>query len=102
EGGSTGTVTVATFTDPGGPESLKDYSAAIDWGDGSSTSAGVITVNSGVFTVQGNHTYTEESTAEHSGSTAFAINVLIDHEQAPQATAVSSALVSDPGVVATG
>jgi hypothetical protein len=49
---------VATFTDadPGGTAS--DYTATIDWGDGTS-SAGTVT-GSGPFTVSGDHTYAEE------------------------------------------
>src|SRR5262249_50803679 len=51
-------VTVATFTDPGGPEALVDYSADIAWGDGSTT-AGTITFNglTGVFSVSGTHAF---------------------------------------------
>jgi hypothetical protein len=47
---------LATFTDadPGG--TLSDYSATIDWGDGT-TSGGVIGSSNGVFTVSGSHTY---------------------------------------------
>jgi hypothetical protein len=44
EGQSTGTVIVATFTDPGGPESTDDYSASINWGDGTDPTAGTIVV----------------------------------------------------------
>ena len=52
------TQTVATFTDPGGAEAHADYSASINWGDGT-TSAGTISGPdaSGVFTVTGSHTY---------------------------------------------
>ena len=52
-GTPSGSQTVATFTDPGGDESLANYSASINWGDGN-TSAGAITgpVN-GVYTVDG-------------------------------------------------
>src|SRR5207302_1382532 len=60
EGSSTGTVTTAIFTDPGGPEAVADYSASIAWGDGSSTSPATITANlDGSFTVSGSHTYAE-------------------------------------------
>jgi hypothetical protein len=52
--------TVATFTDPGGPEPLADYSAMINWGDNTQPAPGTITgpVN-GVFTVQASHTYAQ-------------------------------------------
>ena len=41
EGAAGVPVIVGTFTDPGGPEPLSDYSATIDWGD-SSTSNGTL------------------------------------------------------------
>ncbi len=102
EGAASGLQTVATFTDPGGVEVVGDYSAMIDWGDGSS-SAGSITETAGVFTVQGSHTYAEESAADHPGSNPYEITVTISHEDAlPDATVTSVAEVSDPAVIATG
>ncbi len=95
--------TVATFTDPGGPEGLGDYGAMINWGDNTS-SVGTISGpdGSGVFTVQGSHTYAEESGPEHPGSNPYTILVTISHDLAPNATATSHATVSDPSVVGTG
>ena len=61
EGADSGSQTVATFTDPGGAEPLADYSALINWGDGTPASVGSISSAGGVFTVKGNHTYAEES-----------------------------------------
>ena len=84
--GSTGAVqTVATFTDPGGAEALADYSATIDWGDGSSATAGLITVDptTHVFTVSGQHSYAQDGT--------FSIGVTVAHDSAPTATATSTA-----------
>jgi len=51
---------VATFDDPDTSATTSEYSATIDWGDGSSTSAGTISGSGGSFTVNGTHTYTEE------------------------------------------
>jgi hypothetical protein len=99
EGSSSGSQTVATFTDPGGAEPAGDYSASISWGD-SSSSAGVITVSGGVYTVSGTHTYVEESAPDHPGSTPYQITVTISHEAAAAAVAHSTATVSDPAVVA--
>jgi uncharacterized protein (TIGR03118 family) len=48
---------VATFTDPAGADALSNYSASINWGDGTSASAGTVSVNNGTFTVAGSHTY---------------------------------------------
>jgi large repetitive protein len=42
EGSSTGQQMVASFSDPGGSESLGDYSASIKWGDNSTASAGTV------------------------------------------------------------
>ncbi|MDB5301487.1 MAG: hypothetical protein JWO87_3150, partial [Phycisphaerales bacterium] len=101
EAANSGNQTVATFTDPGGVEPLADYSASINWGDGTTTT-GAITVSAGVFTVKGNHMYAEESAADHAGSTPYVITVTIGHDATPPQTVTSSATVSDPAVVATG
>ena len=42
EGSSTGQQMVASFSDPGGSESLGDYSASINWGDNSAASTGTV------------------------------------------------------------
>lgn len=87
EGSSTGSQTVATFTDPGGAEALADYSADIAWGD-SSSSAGTITGPvGGVFTVSGSHTYADNG--------PYTITVTIHHESAPDATALSAADIAN-------
>jgi hypothetical protein len=85
-GVDSGPQTVATFTDPGGPESVADYTATVAWGDGSG-SAGTITLSSNVFTVTASHAY------DHAG--IYPVAVTVTHEQAPAVTATSSALVSD-------
>jgi probable HAF family extracellular repeat protein len=93
DGGSTGTHTVATFTDPAGAElSGTDpapgaYSATIDWGDGGSTSSGTITYSGGTFTVQGGHTYDQEGT--------YTIGVLLQHGTPANVTVTSTASVTD-------
>jgi uncharacterized protein (TIGR03118 family) len=50
-------VPLATFTDQGGPEPLQDYSATINWGDGSSPSAGSIGRSGTIFQITGSHNY---------------------------------------------
>ncbi len=55
-------VTMATFTDEDTTPTLSDFSATIDWGDGSEPSTG--TVASGAtsgFIVTGTHTYANPS-----------------------------------------
>jgi hypothetical protein len=56
------TTTVATITDPDKSAVASEYSASIDWGDGTPTSTGVLNGTGGNFSVQGTHTYTEEGT----------------------------------------
>jgi hypothetical protein len=94
EGAASGMQTVATFTDPGGPESPLNYAATIDWGDGTPTTGGLISQSGSLYTVQANHTYGEEG--------SFPIHVSISHESAPVAHAVSGATVSDPSVITSG
>jgi hypothetical protein len=93
EGAMSDIQVVATFTDPAGAEDTANYSATIDWGDGSQ-SAGAITFSDGVFSVHGSHRYAEEG---NSG-----ISVTIHHELAADAIVQSSALVSDPGINVQG
>jgi FG-GAP-like repeat len=95
EGSDSGSQTVATFTDPAGPEALTDYSANIAWGDGT-TSSGTITFNSSnsTFTVSGNHTYAEEG--------SDSITVIIHHDAAADVSVTSTAQISDVAVLATG
>src|SRR5439155_373719 len=106
EGVDTGAQTVATFTDPGGAEAVGDYTASINWGDGTAASAGTITFDSGVFTVQGNHTYATGLGLPDEFGNSFcdgvppsfhkAITVTITHEDAPTSQAVSDAKISIP------
>ena len=51
---------VASFTDANTNRSLSDYSATIDWGDGTTTPGTVATNGSGGFDVTGTNTYADE------------------------------------------
>src|SRR5205814_94723 len=93
EGTLSSSQTVAKFTDPGGAGAPGVYTALIDWGDGR-TSAGVISVNAGVFSVTGQHNYNAEG--------EFNISVTISHATAPNATATSTADVVHPPLIVTG
>ncbi len=79
---------VATFTDPGGPDAVGNYTAMIAWGDGIS-SAGVIAYDAATstFAVAGSHTYTLGGT--------FSITVTVNHQSSPAASSTSSAVVAD-------
>jgi hypothetical protein len=50
-------VSVATFSDAGGPDPVDNYTATIDWGDGTTSSTGTITLAGTTFTVTGSHTF---------------------------------------------
>ena len=61
-------VQVSKFTDGNPTAPLSDFSATIDWGDGSPDSAGQVIQPGGVgtaFFVLGNHTYTQPTTAPY-------------------------------------
>jgi hypothetical protein len=51
---------VATFEDDNPAATPADFTATIDWGDGSSPTAGTIGSSSAAFTVLGQHTYADE------------------------------------------
>jgi hypothetical protein len=91
------TVTLASFTDADPQGTQSDYSAVINWGDGS-TSTGVIQGTSIPFTVQGTHTYT------HAG--IFHFSVVISDVGGAQTTATGKATIGNPvqapGIVAVG
>jgi streptogramin lyase len=68
---------VATFTDPAGPEPVANYSATIDWGDGTTTPGVIGMVDAVTFSVSapaGGHTYVEEGN--------YTINLTVQHELA--------------------
>ena len=53
-------VVVATFTDANTSDTAAQFTATIDWGDGSTAdSTGTVTGGNGTFTVTGNHTYAD-------------------------------------------
>src|SRR5207253_5872305 len=93
EGVSTGTVAVATFSDPAGAETVGDYSATIDWGDGTATSAGILSVSGGAFTVKGAHTYADQG--------SHTTTVTVSHGSASNAGASSTATVHDAALTAS-
>jgi autotransporter-associated beta strand protein len=53
-------LTLAYFSDAGGPESTSNYTATIDWGDNTAPSTGTVSRNGTQFSVSGSHTYVEE------------------------------------------
>jgi uncharacterized repeat protein (TIGR01451 family) len=80
---------VATFTDPDAAATASEYSATIDWGDSSATTAGTIGGSAGSFSVSGTHTYTEE------GSYPVTVTITDVDDAGNTATANSTATVLD-------
>jgi hypothetical protein len=91
--GNAVTATVATFTDANPSASVNDFTAAITWGDGT-TSTGTITEKNGVFSVTGTHTYAEEGSDP--------IGVIITDVHGGGAGTTSTATVADAALTATG
>ncbi|HWB12842.1 MAG TPA: DUF4214 domain-containing protein [Pirellulales bacterium] len=102
EGNAGSVQTVAVFTDPGGAEAVGDYSATIDWGDGTSAAAGGVTFDAAthIFTVSGQHDYSQDGT--------YSVKVTLAHESAPAITVTSAAQIANAstsgggGIAATG
>lgn len=92
EGGAF-TGTVATFTDPDAGATVGEYTASVDWGDGTPASKGTLTKTAdGAFAVIGTHTYAEEGTA----TVAVAISDI--DNPANDATATTAARIGDAGL----
>lgn len=96
EGVDTGGVMVAQFTDPAGNFQVSNYSADINWGDGT-TSAGTINLFDGtqsLYSVSGDHTYAE------AGSDT--ITVTIHRTGAQDTTTTATANISEPQLSGSG
>jgi hypothetical protein len=63
-------VTVATFTDSNTSNPATDFTAQIDWGDGSPATTGTVQGSAGSFSIVGSHTYT--AAGENTVSVSFA------------------------------
>lgn len=86
-GQSTGTLTLATFTDPGGAEATTNYSASINWGDGSATdtSALITYLGNGIFAVTDSHTYATENI----NASPYTISIIVHHAGQPDSNTVT-------------
>jgi len=93
--GSSFSGNVATFNDAASTATAASFTATIDWGDGSGTSAGTVTGAPGGFTVSGTHTFTDGG--------AFPVRVFVTEtgiSPAPAATITALANVPDTDVLA--
>lgn len=85
---STFTGVVATFMDANAGAPASDFTAMIDWGDGTTTSGSVTAAGGGAFNVTGTHTFGEEGSTSH-------LNVVINDVGGSSTTATSTAVVVD-------
>jgi hypothetical protein len=83
---------VATFTDVNPSSTVSDFTATIDWGDGSGATLGIVTLAAGVFSVSALHVYAEEG--------SYAITVTIMDVGGASTTVTSTATVSDAPLIA--
>ncbi len=79
----TGSVPLVTFTDNPSPLTATDYTATINWGDGSAVSGGTISLAGGVFTVSGSHNYASI------GTYPITVSVVGDDQQLTLTTAAT-------------
>ena len=82
-------VPVALFADAQTSSTLSDFTATIDWGDGTATTAGRIirNTNDSTFYVLGTHRYASQG--------QFSTTVTINHTDGRNATAAGIAFISD-------
>lgn len=79
--------TVATFTDPNLSDPASDFTAAIDWGDGHTSTGTVIGAN-GSFTISGSHVYTVPGT--------YPVIITLDDQSNNTTSTTSTAIVAGP------
>jgi hypothetical protein len=93
EGTTTATVVVASFTDADPNGILADYTATIDWGDGSSSAGTIASDGQGGWTVSGSHLYATAG--------SFTVATTINDAGGASASASGSATVSHGVLSAT-
>jgi hypothetical protein len=86
------TKVVAAFTHNDGGEPLSNFSATINWGDGTTT-AGKIIVSGGIYCVLGTKTYDQRSTTLGFADGVYPITVTVQVTGGPSATGVATARI---------
>ena len=92
--GSAFSGSIANFTDTNTASTSADFTASIDWGDGSSSTAGIIGGGSGTFAVSGAHKYTAPGT--------FSVSVTLTQNAPGTATATVTSTATVSGIPALG
>lgn len=86
---------VATVSDPDTAATASEYSATIDWGDGSPSTSGALAGSGGSFTVSGSHTYADAG--------SYVVTVVVTDIDTPtnSASATTAATVADAPISAS-
>src|SRR5262249_26219248 len=92
--GVTTTGMVASFIDANPNAMASDFTATIDWGDGTSTTGTIVAQTGGSFAVDGAHTYADEG--------KYAVSATVNEAGGRTASATSTATVADAPLTATG
>jgi large repetitive protein len=77
---------LVTFTDGTAPLPANEYSATIDWGDGTPLSGGAISVSGKTFTITGSHNFAEPSTTQSGGVYTVSVEIVGDRQQVSTTT----------------
>ena len=85
---------VATFTDPNPFLTAADFTATVDWGDGTADNAAVAAGANGAFDVVGTHTYLVVGT--------YTTTVAIDSKRGATTSTVGKAFVQDAPLTSAG
>ncbi|HEY8752080.1 MAG TPA: hypothetical protein VIM40_00315 [Arthrobacter sp.] len=93
--GAAFTGTVAGFTDANPTATIEDFTASINWGDGSPATTGTVTgPTGGPFTINGSHTYTDEG--------SYSIKTAVTDKGGSTATPEGNATVADAALTGAG
>lgn len=93
------TETLATFSDPNGTGALVNYSATVNWDDGTGTVPATVSGPdaSGYFTVTANHMYTNQTSSQ-----PHTVGVVITRVGSPDTTVTDAANVVDKPLSVSG
>ena len=106
---------VASFTDADPTAPLSDFTATIDWGDGTPSTAGIVSQPGGVntaFIVSGSHTYADsgfisgsspvDDPSANGGTGEYPIQVFVVDTGGSRLTVANTAYVADIPITLTG
>ncbi|HEY7309296.1 MAG TPA: putative Ig domain-containing protein [Gemmataceae bacterium] len=94
EGNDTGAITVAAFTTPNLNAQAGEYTAVVNWGDGSSADLAGVSGGNGSFTVTDDHSYAEKG--------SYPVSVTITDSAGNSTTVTSTMTVADAALHLTG